>query len=146
MTSTRHMRDTRAAGMLGAIPVLPVRDPEAAVRFYAERMDFAIGHLEAGYAIVQTDRIQIHLWGATDESWRGRDGGAPIVSGAESFLAGTASCRVQVAGIDRLHERYRAAGVLHPNGRLGDKPHGLREFSVLDLDGNLITFFESIRT
>ncbi len=145
MTPSGHVHDTRASEMLGAVPVMPVRDPEAAARFYAEKMDFAIGHLEAGYAILNMDRIQIHLWAATDESWRGRDGGTPIMSGAESFLAGTASCRVRVADIDRLHERYRAAGVLHPNGPLGDKPYGLREFAVLDLDGNLITFFEPIR-
>jgi hypothetical protein len=32
--------------------------------------------------------------------------------------------------------------VIHPNGVLETKPWGLKEFTVLDLDGNGITFYE----
>ena len=76
--------------------------------------------------------------------WRDRPD-RPLVTGAESCLAGTASARVLVREIDALFEEMRAAGVLHPNGPLGDKPYGLREFAILDLDGNLLTFFEPVR-
>ena len=34
----------------------------------------------------------------------------------------------------------RRAGVVHPNGPLTDQPWGLREFAVLDGDGNMIKF------
>jgi hypothetical protein len=40
-----------------------------------------------------------------------------VVSGAESFIAGTASCRVEVQDVDELHR-------------------------VLDPDRNLITFYQ----
>lgn len=121
--------------LTAAVPVLPVRDARKAALFYRDRL---------GFAIVVRDRVAIHLWAATDESWRERAGDRPVVSGAETFIAGTASCRVHATDTDALCALYREAGVLHPNGALSDKPHGLREFAILDLDGNLITFFERI--
>ena len=89
----------------------------------------------------------LHLWEASDESWRKREAGAePVCSGAESFIAGTASFRVRVAsadGVDRLHEELAAADVLHPVSGDGptDTDFGTHEFCALDLDGNLIGFF-----
>ena len=87
------------------------------------------------------DEVEIHLWQASDETWRGRSG-EPVVSGAESFIAGTASCRVHVAGIDTLYAELMPRGVVHPNGALAVKPWRSREFAVIDRDNNLITFFE----
>ncbi len=133
-----------APTLRAAVPVLPVRDTRKASAFYQDKLGFHIDHVDDGYAIVYRDRIQIHLWAATDESWRRRADGAPVVSGAETFIAGTASCRIHLHEIDAQCIAYRDAGVLHPNGALTDKPYGLREFAVLDLDGNLITFFSEI--
>jgi hypothetical protein len=67
----------------------------------------------------------------------------PICSGAESFLAGTASCRIEVADVDGLFAELEAAGVLHPvsQGGVDTTDFGTREFATLDLDGNLLTFF-----
>jgi hypothetical protein len=69
--------------------------------------------------------------------------GASGRSGAESFLAGTASCRIETDGVDELYAELRSAGVLHPVSRDGvDATEiGTREFSALDVDGNLLTFF-----
>lgn len=125
-----------------AVPALPVRNTERAAQFYSERLGFRIVHCDSGYAIAARDHIEIHLWAATDETWKDRDRETPLVSGAETFLAGTASCRIQVTQIEALCDVYQKAGVLHPNGSLCDKPYGLREFAILDLDGNLITFFK----
>ena len=67
----------------------------------------------------------------------------PVRSGAESFIAGTASCRIQVDEVDVLYDELKLAGVLHPvsRGGLQDTDFGTREFATLDLDGNLLTFF-----
>ena len=87
----------------------------------------------------------MNLWGATDDSWRSRQRLAerPIDSGAESFLAGTASCRIEVADVDALFAELEAADVLHPvsKGGVGATDFGTREFATLDLDGNLLSFF-----
>lgn len=51
---------------------------------------------------------------------RGRGGSRPVVSGAESFIAGTASCRMEVQDVDDLRR-------------------------VLNPERNLITFYERIQ-
>ena len=65
-------------------------------------------------------------------------------SGAESLIAGTASFRILVDGVDDLYEELRERHVLHLVSRDGveNTDFGTREFAALDLDGNLVTFFE----
>jgi hypothetical protein len=86
-----------------------------------------------------------HLWAASDATWKHRDLVAePIRSGAETFLTGTASCRIEVDDVDALYLEMRGAEVLHPGDRGGaqDTGWGTREFAALDLEGNLLTFFQ----
>ena len=124
------------------IPALPVRDVAAAVTFYADRLGFQALHHDGGFAVLRRDDAVLHLWESGDESWHTRDGGgSPVRSGAESFLAGTASCRIEVTDVDALFTEMQAAGVLHPVSRVVETTeYGTREFSVLDLEGNLIGF------
>jgi catechol 2,3-dioxygenase-like lactoylglutathione lyase family enzyme len=127
------------------IPALPVEDAAAAVDFYRDRLGFAVLHHDGGFAVLARDEAVLHLWEAGDQSWRNRDSiEKPVRSGAESFIAGTASCRIRVAGIDELYEEVRASDVLHPVARDGvaDTDYGAREVATIDLDGNLIVFFE----
>ena len=127
------------------IPALPVRDAAAAVGFYRDRLGFEVLHHDGGFAVLRRDEAVVHLWEAGDQSWEGRESlERPVRSGAESFIAGTASCRIRVIGIDELHEELRATDVLHPVARDGvsDTDYGAREVAALDLDGNLVVFFE----
>jgi catechol 2,3-dioxygenase-like lactoylglutathione lyase family enzyme len=134
-----------AAGLHKTIPALPVRDVRAAVAHYRERFGFDAPHATDGFAVLGRDDAVLHLWGATDEQWRSREDLArrPIRSGAESFLAGTASCRIEAADVEGLFAELGASGVLHDVSRDGvsDTGFGTREFATLDLDGNLLTFF-----
>ena len=126
------------------IPALPVRDVAKAVDFYRERLGFEVLHHEGGFAVLRRDAAELHLWQASDESWRERRASdRPVQSGAESFIAGTASCRIAASEVDALFSEYEAKGVLHPVSRDGveDTDFGTREFATLDLDGNLLTFF-----
>jgi catechol 2,3-dioxygenase-like lactoylglutathione lyase family enzyme len=126
------------------IPALPVRDAARAVAFYRDKLGFSVAHEEGGFAVLKRDGAELHLWEASDETWRERTGDdRPVRSGAESFIAGTASCRIAAAGVDELYEELSAHDVLHPTSREGvkDTEYGTREFAALDLDGNLISFF-----
>ena len=126
------------------IPALPVRDAAAAVAFYRDRLGFDVLHDDGGFAVLGRDEAVVHLWEASDESWRERDSfERPVCSGAESFIAGTASCRISVEGVDELYEELARADVLHPVSKAGvsETDYGTREFSALDLDGNLVSFF-----
>jgi catechol 2,3-dioxygenase-like lactoylglutathione lyase family enzyme len=127
------------------IPALPVRDMTESVGFYRERLGFDVLHHDGGFAVLSRDDAVIHLWEASDESWRQNlDLQRPVCSGAESFIAGTASCRIVVDGVDDLYQELSAADVLHRVSKDGvdDTDFGTREFATLDRDGNLVTFFQ----
>ena len=134
-----------AAGLHRTIPALPVHDMRAAIAQYRDRFGFDVAHESDGFAVLARDDAVLHLWAATDEGWRAREDlrERPIRSGAESFLAGTASCRIEVADVDALFAELQAAGLLHPVSREGvqETDFGTREFATLDLDGNLLSFF-----
>jgi catechol 2,3-dioxygenase-like lactoylglutathione lyase family enzyme len=138
--------DRRAvAGLHRTIPALPVRNVGAAVAYYRDRFGFDAAHETGDFAVLVRDDSVLHLWGATDDDWRSRDDldRHPICSGAESFLAGTASCRIEVSDVDALFAELQSAGVLHDVSRAGvaTTDFGTSEFATLDSDGNLLTFF-----
>ena len=118
---------------LSAVPALPVSDERRAVAFFTEVLGFEElrDADDRGLGILRRDAVEVQVWVA--------DGSAV---GAERHLAGSASCRLQVTGVDDLYERCAAAGVVHPRATLADQPWGTREFGVLDPDGNLIGLFE----
>ncbi len=121
--------DPSQAQLQRAVPVLASLDIEATQRFYAEKLGFTAVARYPDYGIVERDDVQIHFW-LTD------DADIPRATG----------CRVDVDGVDELYEEMKASGVIHPNGPLTDQPWGLREFAVLDGDGNLIKFGQRTAT
>ena len=134
------------AGLSRPIPALPVRDVPVAVTHYEEKFGFEVApSVDMLIYFLVRDDAELHLWGASDEAWRTRRDLAarPICSGAESFIAGTASCRIEVADVDALFRELEIAGVLHPTVKDGvaTTNFGTREFATLDQDGNLLTFF-----
>jgi hypothetical protein len=132
------------AGMHRTIPALPVRAMGPAVAFYEQRFKFGVLHQDGGFAVLSRDDAVLHLWESSDDTWQRRDDlrERPVCSGAESFIAGTASTRIEVCDVDGLFAELEAAGVLHPTSRGGvtATDFGTREFATLDQDGNLLSF------
>lgn len=129
-------------------PALPVQSIKLSCEYYTNRLGFTIRHQEETFAIAVRDEIEIHLWQACDKSWKWRSvflALKPIWTGAETFIAGTASCRIQVQGVDELFEEYKAKGVLHsPDTKVEEQPWGHKEFPAVDLHRNLLTFYEEV--
>lgn len=109
---------------ISAIPKLASLDIQRSIAFF-EKVGFTQTAHYPDYGIVEQDGVQIHFWLCTD----------PAIPRATS-------CRVNVSGIDALFASYAKLGLIHPHDPLATKPWGLREFSILDLDGNLVTFAE----
>lgn len=109
-------------------PVLAALDIPRLVSFYEQKLGFSRQWCDEGYGIVKRDDIGIHFWHCDNK-----------------IFPENTSCYVYVDGVDGLYAEYQKAGVIHPNGALEDKPWGVREFSILDLDGNLIRFGELIQ-
>lgn len=121
-----------SARIVAAVPALPVADEARALAFWVDTLGFtALTHDGQSLGIVRRDGVEVHVWVA--------DGSAP---GAERRLAGSASCRLEVVGVEELYQQCRSRGVVHPDAPLRDQWWGVREFGVLDPDGNLITLYE----
>jgi uncharacterized glyoxalase superfamily protein PhnB len=126
--------DPGSSRFLAAVPALPVSDEARAVAFLERALGFVqLQHEGRGLGIVRRDAVELHVWVA--------DGSAP---GAERHLAGSASCRIEVSGIDVLYRRCVQLGVVHPKAPLQEQWWGTREFAVLDPDNNLITVYERL--
>jgi catechol 2,3-dioxygenase-like lactoylglutathione lyase family enzyme len=112
--------------LLHAIPKLASLDIERSLAFF-EKLGFTRGGRSyPEYGIVERDGVQLHFWLCHD-----------------ARIPNETACRVTVEGIEQLFEAYVGQGVIHPNGTLALKPWGVWEFSVLDPDGNLVTFQQS---
>ena len=135
--------------LLRTIPAFPVQQIDKAVEFYKAKFGFDCRHQEKYFAIIVRGDIELHLWASCDYRWKGKSVLLflkPISSGAESFLAGTHSCRIEVNGIDELYEELKAQNVLHnEKTEIETTYYGTREFAALDLHGNLLTFFENVK-
>lgn len=112
------------ARLVAAIPKLASLDVGKSLAFF-KRLGFDALHESPDYGVVRRDGVSIHFWRCTDPR-------IPKETG----------CRITVIGIDELFATFSTLGVVHPNGPLQSKPWG-REFSILDLDGNLVTFHET---
>lgn len=134
--------------MLKTIPALPVQNIKLSCSYYTSKLGFTIRHQEESFAIAVRDGIGIHLWQACDKSWKWRSiflALKPIWSGAETFIAGTASCRIQVQDINELYLEYKQQGVLHsPDTAIQEQYWGHREFHAVDNHRNLLTFYQEI--
>jgi len=109
-----------------AIPKLASADIGRSIAFYRQ-LGFSRSAEYPEYGIVEHDGVEIHFWLCTDP-----------------HIAQATGCRINVADIGQLFDTYSALGVIHPNDPLSVKPWGLHEFSILDPDGNLVTFAEKI--
>ncbi|PSB23921.1 bleomycin resistance protein [Stenomitos frigidus] len=116
---------TSTTKFLSAVPVLPAVDIAATIAFYDQKLGFAIDFQSDDYAGLRRGGAQIHLWQCSDRQ-----------------LAENTSCRINVSGIDAIYDEYQTQNVIHPNGAIATKLWGLREFAVLDPNGNCLTFAE----
>jgi hypothetical protein len=105
-----------------AIPKLASLNIERSVTFF-EALGFTRVAVLPTLAMVSRDDVDIHFW-LTDNP----------------EIPNSTGCRAYVKGIDELYQSYLPLNIVHPDDPLSDKPWGMREFSILDLDGNVLTF------
>jgi catechol 2,3-dioxygenase-like lactoylglutathione lyase family enzyme len=108
-------------------PILPSRDLAATATFYS-----SLGFEQAGlwpdeYLIVMRDEIGLHFFLSRDHDPASSDHGCYLyVPDADAVFAEFSRLGLPTAGIPRLH------------GAPQDTDYGLREFAVVDIDGNLL--------
>lgn len=111
-----------------AVPVLASLNIDKTVKFYQEKLGFdRVGWKDKNYAVIGRDKIEIHFWKCNNK-----------------IHPEHTSCYIRVKDVDQLYEEMKQAGVVHPNGPIANKPWNIREFAILDEDGNMIKFGENI--
>ena len=110
-----------------AIPILPSRSIAATVAFY-RRLGFAGGAHEADarYAILDRGPVELHFFAHEDLVPADSFAGCYVrVTDVEAWYRAFAAARLPTTGIPRLEPP-------------ADRPWGLREFALVDPDGNLL--------
>jgi len=131
--------DERGGLMFGkAIPNLPARDFDATVAMYVR-----IGLVETArypdYCIVERDDVELHFALDPDLDPGSTAGVAYIrVVDVDSLYAEALAAGFEVLPDPVLRERWDRGGPLERITALEDKPWGLREFALLDVDNNLL--------
>jgi len=118
-------------------PEFFVRDPDAAVRFYVEKLGFSVIRQDSTFAVVALGPAFVLLAGeaAVVEHKMPR---------ADEWLAGAprgagVNIRIIVDDVDAMYERCRAGGVCIV-WEIADKSYGLRDFITADATGYLLRF------
>jgi len=106
-----------------ATPIMASLDEAKTKAFYTEKLGFTFSANNNGYLIFARDGINVHLFPCKDPE-AGRNMG----------------CYIYVTNIEQLYEEYQRLDLIHPNGSLQMMPWGLRQFAVVDNNGNIFYF------
>ena len=106
-------------------PILPARDIAATESFW-QRLGFATIYIDAEYLLQKRDGAEVHFFHHPDLDPAANDHGAYLrPADIDALDAEWAALGLPATGIPRLE-------------RATDKPWGMRELALLDLNGNLI--------
>ena len=126
--------DTSEPTLVGAVPILFVRDVEAAAVFYEVKLGFHIDFLHGKppfYGSVSRDRACLHLRFVHQTNF------VELASREGSLILAT----IEVANVKALFQEYKARSVDFAQ-RLVRQAWGGLDFHVRDPDGNVISFVQ----
>lgn len=121
-----------------AIPNLPARDFDATAAMYA-RIGFGQTARYPDYLILERDDVELHFALTPDLDPGSTAGVAYIrVVDVDALYDEVVGAGFEVLTDPVLRERWDRGGPLERITALEDKPWGLREFALLDVDNNLL--------
>jgi len=111
--------------------VLAVKDLAIEAAYFKEKLGFELDFTAPGWEFLSFGEFKVMLGECTDSLWAHE-------TGDHSYFA---HCLVE--NIDEVYDELKARGavIIHP---IGNKPWGLREFSVRTPDGHRITYGQVI--
>ena len=103
------------------MPELPLLDVPAGVAYYRDVLGFQVNYQQNDLGVMDRDDVRLLLIARTERH------------------KGLGSCYIYVGDADALHAELVATGAA-VQGEPVSHPWGLREFSVLDPEGNQLKF------
>ena len=123
------MTSPAVVSLRDAATLFVVQDVLRSVEHYRDvlgfRVEFTYGE-PTFYAGVERDNVAIHLQAASETKRQ----------------PGHGAINVFVTGVDPLYQELKARGA-RTTEELADRPYGMRDFDIVDLDGNQLCFGES---
>ena len=104
------------------IPVLPAINIQDTIMFYESKLGFT-SFDQGGYVIMKKGDAELHFFLCHDKK-----------------LCENSCCYIKVSDIECLYTDLSALEIVSLNGKLEDKPRGIKEFSIRDNNGNLLKF------
>jgi len=117
-------RGSQPQGIRLALPELPVDDVPAAVAYYRDILGFRINYQQHDLGVMDRDAITILLIARTADH------------------KGIGSCEFYVSDADALYAEFTGKGA-YTLGPPVSRPWGLRDFRVIDPEGNRLTFAQT---
>ncbi|MBL8293682.1 MAG: VOC family protein [Bryobacterales bacterium] len=116
--------DSQPSGLRQALPELPFDNVPAAIAYYRDVFGFRINYQQDDLGVMDRDAITVLLIARTAQH------------------KGIGSFEVYVSDVDVLYEELVGSGAA-VLGAPVSHPWGLRDFRVVDLEGNRITFAQT---
>lgn len=111
------------------IPKLPFIDKQKTTTFYA-KIGFSLLSDYGDYILLSCDTVEIHFFSYPT-----------LIPEKSDFMI---YLKVDT-GIEKLYQEVQSKGIkIHPNGTLETKPWNQKEFAIIDPNGTLLTFSQSI--
>lgn len=110
-----------------AVPILASLNEQETVDFYTRILGFTFHSSWDGYLIFSRDGVNVHLWPCNNPE-----------------IARNTGCYINLTNVDGLYAEYKPHGIIHPDGQLEVKPWEMKQFSILDNNGNIIHFGEDV--
>jgi catechol 2,3-dioxygenase-like lactoylglutathione lyase family enzyme len=126
--------ETGGPTLAAAVPILFVRNVEAAAAFYRDKLGFQLDFLHGAppfYGSVSRDRACLHL------RFVGRPNFAELAAREPSLILAT----IEVANVKALFQEYEGRGATLTQ-RLVRQAWGGLDFHVRDPDGNVVSFVQ----
>lgn len=106
------------------MPAFPCKDVPAAVNYYRDVLGFSVNYQQQDLGVMDRDSVRLLL-----------------VAGNATNI-GTGACGVYIKNADELCAELKAKGA-HVTKEPESHPWGLRDFEVVDMDGNHINFAQT---
>lgn len=108
---------------IASIPVFHVKDVDASVRFYTNVLGFTLSFRYGTYVGLKLGTCELHLCPPDDHG--------PQIGGGNAYIL--------CDEVDEYFARIKGAGGAAKGGP-ADRLYGMRDFVVIDPDGNKLTF------